>query len=242
MTLFDPLSQISNVDALLEGGSKAARALETLSILLQRVLADTGIGSARLDDLSRLHFLQDDAILDTLDLPDGFRSTIAWLADLCMVWHGIQRPWDTSPRETDPAKITGIVLIDEIDLHLHARLQRELVPKLRKALPNVQFIVTTHSPLVLASFDRNELVVLDRDSKAGVRELDRQLFGLTMDQIYEWLMETPPESAVIEQLIAEKDPRAAALITQSPTVNEEEAEEKVARRLELMKRLHSGTT
>jgi predicted ATP-binding protein involved in virulence len=56
-----------------------------------------------------------------------------------------------NPNSKDPLKEgQGIVLIDEIDLHLHPRWQREVVPKLLKLFPKIQWVVTTHSPLVLS--------------------------------------------------------------------------------------------
>jgi predicted ATP-binding protein involved in virulence len=73
-------------------------------------------------------------LVDALDLPDGFRSSAAWLADLCATW------CETRPeqaRSVSHAEIDAIVLIDEIDLHLHPSLQRALVPRLRRALPKV---------------------------------------------------------------------------------------------------------
>ncbi|MEO5645359.1 MAG: AAA family ATPase [Bacteroidia bacterium] len=54
----------------------------------------------------------------------------------------------------------GIVLIDEIDMHLHPAWQREILGKLTKTFPKIQFIVTTHSPQVISSIRRNELFVL----------------------------------------------------------------------------------
>lgn len=50
-------------------------------------------------------------------------------------------------------EIEGIVVIDEIELHLHSKLQREVLPKLLKLFPNVQFVITTHSPLFLLGMD-----------------------------------------------------------------------------------------
>lgn len=59
----------------------------------------------------------------------------------------------------------GIVLIDEIETHLHPRWQREILPNLTKTFPNVQFIVTTHSPQVISSVPK-EAVFLLKDFKA----------------------------------------------------------------------------
>ena len=94
-------------------------------------------------------------LVEAIDLPDGFRSAAAWIADLCSIW------CEKAPslaENANPADIFGIVLIDEIDLHLHPSLQRALIPRLRKVFPKVQWIVTTHSPLVLANFDVNEII------------------------------------------------------------------------------------
>lgn len=56
-----------------------------------------------------------------------------------------------------PRNVTGIVLIDELDLHLHPRWQCTIVPDLRALFPNIQFIVTTHSPLILLGARKGEL-------------------------------------------------------------------------------------
>jgi predicted ATP-binding protein involved in virulence len=55
---------------------------------------------------------------------------------------------------------SGVVMIDEIDLHLHPKWQREIIPKLIAVFPNIQFIVTTHSPQVLSSVKRENLLLL----------------------------------------------------------------------------------
>jgi len=140
--------------------------------------------------------------VEAIDLPDGFRSAAAWIADLCSIW------CEKAPSlaaNGNPADIYGIVLIDEIDLHLHPSLQRALIPRLRKAFPKVQWIVTTHSPLVLANFDVNEIIALDRDSDGNIRELDRQILGFTSDEIYKWLMGTQPTGAAIEEELRKSD-------------------------------------
>lgn len=229
MTLFDSRAQIARVEVLLDGGFSSAAPLRTLKRLLKSVLAEE-TSPALGPDL--LRFGQSSVRVEAIDLPDGFRSTVAWLADLCAVWH------EVAPQEAasgDPSRMQGIVLLDEVDLHLHPTLQRELIPRLRKALPNVQFFVTTHSPLVLASFDRSELVVLDRDEEGGIRELDRQIFGFSADQIYQWLMETSPQSVVIEKKLEKgEDPDLPLYLLQSEQLNEEKARDEMAERRRLI--------
>ncbi len=77
------------------------------------------------------------------DLPSGIKSTIALLGDILIRFYDQQRFVD------DPSELKGVVIIDEIDLHLHPQGQRDLIINLSKTFPNIQFIVTTHSPIPL---------------------------------------------------------------------------------------------
>lgn len=224
MTLFDPLTQVASVEALLEAREETKIIWVLLRRLLTRVLEGTAL---TLDpDRSSLRFRMDKAAVSPVDLPDGFRATIALLADLCATW---QKKAPDEARSGDPSHIRGIVLVDEIDLHLHPGLQRSLVPRLRRALPEVQWIVTTHSPLILGSFDKNEIVALEADPEHGVRlhpKLDRQILGFTTDEIYRWLMDVKPRSAELETHFGsgpEAHAKKTLILAQSPTVNEEEA-------------------
>lgn len=87
-------------------------------------------------------------------LSHGYQSTIAWIADL------LGHAFLESSGQVEAASMQGIVLIDEIDLHLHPSWQRRLIPALRAAFPKLQFIVTTHSPLVLTGVDADEVIRL----------------------------------------------------------------------------------
>ena len=82
-----------------------------------------------------------------------------------------------------PARVEGVVLIDELDLHLHPEWQRVAMPGLRGVFPRLQFIVTTHSPQVLSSFENRQVrrlsqgqlpqegvLVEDRDTNSILRE------------------------------------------------------------------------
>ncbi len=217
MTLFEPSSQIAEAAVILEGSSSYAP-IETLRALLEIVLEDNDLGlsvgfdpAPRSDQQHQLVFWADRAPLDADELPDGFRVLVAWLADVCISWHKIGEQ-QKQKRTTYPEDITGIVLLDEIDLHLHPSLQRTLVPRLRQAMPKVQWIVTTHSPLILASFDSSELIVLDRNAEGGIRRLDRQILGFSTDQVYRWLMGTEPYSAAIEDKLERGDADVALLL------------------------------
>jgi len=89
-------------------------------------------------------------------------------------------------------RASGIVLIDEIDLHLHPRWQQEIVPALRRTFPSVQFIVTTHSPQVLSTVDALHIRVLDGQD---VRLVDHAA-GLRSDVVLRTILDTNPEPDV----------------------------------------------
>lgn len=77
------------------------------------------------------------------ELSSGTKSVFALVADIMI------RLYDQQRHITDPSELSGVVIIDEIDLHLHPRAQKDLVINLTKAFPNVQFLVSTHSPIPL---------------------------------------------------------------------------------------------
>jgi len=183
----------------------------------------------------RVWFAMNDDLIEPQDLPDGYRSSVAWMTDLCATWVLKSPP---GALDADPTRIDAVVLIDEIDLHLHPSLQRRIVPSLRKALPRVQWIVTTHSPMVISSFASEEIVILDREEPGGIRRVDREILGFSADDVYEWLMDTPPHSQAIDEL-AERalrgdDQQAAEdvsmLLSLSPEVGKDTARKLLERR------------
>jgi energy-coupling factor transporter ATP-binding protein EcfA2 len=210
ISLFDSLARLEEGERLLryrDRGQKndpqGSRAAELFTQIVRALLPEELVPTwSPKGFLFRSPMRQAEAAVTAHELPDGFRSTIAWIADICTRWVSLGK---RVPRSTSPEDITGVVLVDEIDLHLHASLQRSLVPRLRRILPNVQFVVTSHSPLILSSFDQQELVLLDRTQPNGVRELDRQILGFSPDQVYEWLMGTPASSEAVDDYLGEAD-------------------------------------
>jgi predicted ATP-binding protein involved in virulence len=95
--------------------------------------------------------------LDLSQLSDGERSFLALICDLS------RRLALANPQLVDPLSGLGVVLIDELELHMHPRWQREISEKLRATFPNIQFIATTHSPFVIQSLRPGELINLDPD-------------------------------------------------------------------------------
>jgi hypothetical protein len=95
-------------------------------------------------------------------LSQGYRSTIAWVADF------VGQLFLAGGDAVEPADMEGIVLIDEIDLHLHPRWQVALVPALKRVFPKMQFVATTHSPMMLTGLDADEIFLLERDKDGNV--------------------------------------------------------------------------
>jgi len=98
-------------------------------------------------------------ILPLADMSEGYRAAIAMLMDilrhLATVYGGPSLVDESNGRPV--VQHSGVVLIDEVDSHLHPQWQRRVGFWLKKLLPNIQFIVTTHSPIICQAADRRGL-------------------------------------------------------------------------------------
>lgn len=126
-----------------------------------------------------MEFLTKDGWVQYSQLGFGYQSMLSWVIDFC------KRMFDRYPDSDNPLHENAIVLIDEIDLHLHPQWQRDIISFLSRAFPNTQFIVTTHSPLVIQSMEDVNLYVLHRvDDKVKVVRSDYNNFlGWTVEEI-----------------------------------------------------------
>ncbi len=115
-------------------------------------------------------------------LSDGERSFLAIVSDL------VRRLALANPELKNPLLGAGVVLIDELELHLHPTWQRSVADKLRATFPNIQFIATTHSPFVLQSLKAGELINLDPDefgaeyAGKSVEDIAEQVMGVRVPQ------------------------------------------------------------
>lgn len=95
-------------------------------------------------------------------LSQGYQTLIAWLADVVgQILLDAESPLDA-------AEMEGLVLIDEIDLHLHPTWQLRLIPALKQVFPRLQFIATTHSAMVLPALVAEEIILLSQDEQGSV--------------------------------------------------------------------------
>ena len=111
-------------------------------------------------------------------LSDGYRAYIGWITDLLS--HLVK----ICPAKSRLRDLEGVVLVDEIDLHVHPTWQREIVAQIAKALPQLQFVFTTHSPIVAGSISSANLYIVTQDQEnAVIRRPTTEVFGLSADQI-----------------------------------------------------------
>jgi predicted ATP-binding protein involved in virulence len=130
-------------------------------------------------------------------LSDGEKGLLALAADLA------RRLAIANPGLADPLQGTGVVLIDEIELHLHPKWQREIIPALTRTFPNCQFIVTTHSPQVISEVKPEGIYILERTDEGIVAQRPDSSYGRDSNRILEDLMDTPARPQEIKERLLE---------------------------------------
>lgn len=122
-------------------------------------------------DTQRVYFTAPGASrVDLLDLSDGYRSFLALVMDLLrQIAEAFGSVADRVEVKADGDELEvlaeGVVLIDEIDLHLHPTWQREIGPRLRRVFPQLQFVVTSHSPFIAQAATDGGLFVVRAASR-----------------------------------------------------------------------------
>ncbi len=148
------------------------------------------------------------------ELGFGMQSTLAWVIDLAV------RMMTAYPESTDPLSEPAVCLVDEIDLHLHPRWQRELLQKLSARFPNVQFVATAHSPLIVQAAPEANVVVLRRvGERVVIDRAPESVRHWRVDQILTSDLFGLPSArpAELDALIAERE---HLLAKSEPTVTE----------------------
>lgn len=130
--------------------------------------------------------------LNVLQLSDGEKCMLALVGDLA------RRLSLLNTERTDPLQGEGVVLIDEIDLHLHPKWQRTVVASLERTFPNCQFIITTHSPQILGELKPEEIVLFRPEGIAH----PQVSYGLDSSQVLEEIMGTTGRSSDVEYALS----------------------------------------
>lgn len=134
---------------------------------LFRVTAETGEKNK-----STLEFnFNDGRVMKFEMLPMGYKRIFATVFDLAYRSYILNESIDSH----------GVVMVDEIELHLHPTLQQDILQRLRRSFPNVQFIITTHSPLVLSNFKsnrNNKIIKLEHEGNDYSNSEIENIYGI----------------------------------------------------------------
>lgn len=150
-----------------------------------------GFKNLRVQRKPRLQMTIDKAgkTLNVEQLSQGEKSMMALVGDIA------RRLAIMNPSFEKPLEGNGVVLIDEVDLHLHPQWQRRLIHQLTETFPNCQFIVTTHSPLVISDSKDVLCYVLDD----GELEQQNGLYGLDANQVLLGVMNTEVRNSHVQE-------------------------------------------
>jgi len=182
-TLFDEQNALQNPELFLLRRDQYSRRKIIDKILPILLLDEPGYGLELTDRGLEITGPWGKELLDSLS--DGYRSTTQWILDLVswlILAQKIQGDFD------DP-DLSGVILIDEIEQHLHPIWQRNIVQKLNNQFPGMQFITTTHTPLIAAGIvdvENSVLLKLEQqpDGSVTVRPIDQSVLrGRRADQI-----------------------------------------------------------
>ena len=155
-----------------------------------------GYANLRLEgeDRPQLWINRNSTPIPVQQLSDGERGVLAIVLDLT------RRLAQANPNFTDPAsEAEAVVLIDEIDLHLHPKWQRQIVHNLTKTFPRCQFIATTHSPQVIGEVPHERIQIISD----GEVYSPPYSFGVDSSRVLEEIMEADPRATVVKELLSE---------------------------------------
>jgi predicted ATP-binding protein involved in virulence len=146
----------------------------------------------------------------------GYRTMIAWMVDLAV------RMFQRYPDSKDPLAEPAIVLVDEIDLHLHPQWQRTIMDFLTERFPNTQFIVTAHSPLVVQAAKDANIVLLRREGDRVIIDNNPEIIdNWRVDQVLTSVFELPTaRPAKLDPLLS----RRQKLLSKAKLTKKDEAE------------------
>lgn len=201
-------------------GDRNQRTLKAIDRAIQEFLP--GFSDVRVEtNPLRLLVSKNGHPFNLTQLSDGERSVFAMLIDLC-------RRLTLANPELDPLQGAGVVLIDELELHLHPKWQREIVEKLRSTFPNIQFIATTHSPFIIQSLKPGELINLDPDEFAehteyadkSIEDIAENVMGVEMPQKSERYQRMMKAAEEYFRLLREPQPQAEAIEAVEQRLNE----------------------
>ncbi|RLC20376.1 MAG: ATP-binding protein [Deltaproteobacteria bacterium] len=145
----------------------------------------------------RMTVQKDDEELIVDQLSDGEKCLLALVGDLA--W----RLAILNDKRSDPLEGSAVVLIDEVDLHLHPAWQRKIVPALTRTFPNCQFVLTTHSPQILSHVRPENIFGLRRVNNRVEMFQPEAAYGLDSNRILEDVMGVSERPRLIKEELSE---------------------------------------
>ncbi|MPQ46587.1 AAA family ATPase [Marinifilum sp. N1E240] len=209
-TLFMPNESLINIEdwlLQLDYASKNGQAVASENIIKLKKIFKSGIFPELTDFKfisskslrNHVEFKTKDGWFILEELGYGYQTTLSWFIDFC------KKMFERYPRSNNPLAEPALVLIDEIDLHLHPSWQKNIVKFLSDIFPGTQFIVTTHSPQVIQSIDKLNLFILQKAEKGiKIHKSSRSTFkGWSVEEILEDIMhiENGTYSSVYNELV-----------------------------------------
>lgn len=136
-------------------------------------------------------------------LSEGYKSILIFVSDLLF------RLSVNAPEGKKITDLKGVVIVDEIDLHLHPKWQRVIVSKLRKLLPNIQFIFTTHSPTIIQGASNDAVIFrVYRNKEDGKTRISEPYFRNKLDHLMINTLLTSPLFGLIDSRMNPEDNEA----------------------------------
>jgi predicted ATP-binding protein involved in virulence len=195
-SLYDDTLMLINTEEWLKGiylaakngATKAESRLKKIKQVLRDVLPDVNDFRFVTNEetfVTNVEVQTDYGWMKINDLGYGYQSLSTWVIDLA------KKMFDHYPNSENPLHEPAIVLVDEIDLHLHPEWQRKIISYLSANFPNTQFIVTSHSPLVVQSADEVNVVLLKKvGDKVVIEQPEIENFqGWSVEEILREVMD-----------------------------------------------------
>jgi hypothetical protein len=156
----------------------------------------TDLRATNENDKPRLMITKGGVELDVRHLSEGERGMLALALDLA------RRLSQANPGLDDPVRDgVALVLIDELDMHMHPTWQRQISGLLTETFRNCQFIASSHSPQIIGETQPHQLILLKQTDGRVVPEQCGQAYGLDTNYVLEQIMETPSRPAPVRAAI-----------------------------------------
>lgn len=168
------VNELENSKTNIDNNQKIRRRYENIKQILITIIPDLyDIRESNFEDtlIPQLLYFEEDYNGEKIEkgvsfnlLASGIKSLVALIGDM------VVRLFQQQPEIIDPSELSGIVIIDEIDIHLHPKLQKEIPKILSENFPKIQFIVSTHSPIPLLGAPKNSKIYnIYKDYNLGVK-------------------------------------------------------------------------